>query len=73
MSSITKKGEIESASKPLMGFGELNDNMINGLTCLLKISWAWIYFYINLCIGSCIKESNKRGYIVGSQAYYEEK
>jgi len=30
------KGEI--TSRPLMGFGELNDNMIKGLTYLLKKS-----------------------------------
>jgi hypothetical protein len=36
-SSITKKGEIESASSPLIGFGELNDNIINGLTSLLSV------------------------------------
>ena len=28
----------ESASRPLMGFGELNDNMIKGLMILLKLS-----------------------------------
>ena len=28
----------ESASRPLMGFGELNDNMIKELMLLLKIS-----------------------------------
>ena len=28
----------ESASRPLMGFGELNDNMIKGLIILLKLS-----------------------------------
>ena len=33
----------ESASRPLMGFGELNDNMIKELMLLLKISWAGIH------------------------------
>jgi hypothetical protein len=28
----------ESASKPLMGFGELNDNIIKELMILLKLS-----------------------------------
>ena len=28
----------ESASRPLIGFGDLNDNMIKGLTILLKMS-----------------------------------
>jgi hypothetical protein len=28
LSSITKKGEIESASRPLVDFGVLNDNLI---------------------------------------------
>ena len=32
LSSITKKGEIVSASSLLVGFGELNDNTIKGLT-----------------------------------------
>ena len=36
MSSITKKGEIESASRPLIGFGELNDKMIKGLMLYLR-------------------------------------
>ena len=43
-----------------MGFGELNDNLIKGLTRSPKLSWAGIYSYINMCIGSCIMESNKR-------------
>lgn len=33
----------ESASRPLMDFGELNDNMIKGLMILLKLSWAGIH------------------------------
>ena len=37
LSSITKKGEIVSASSPLVGFGELNDNTIKGLTSLLSV------------------------------------
>ena len=28
--------ETKSASRPLMGFGELNDNMIKGLTCFIE-------------------------------------
>ena len=43
-----------------MGFGELIDNMIKGLTFLIEISRAGIYLYIIVCIVSCIKESNKR-------------
>ena len=35
--SITKKGEIVSASSPIVGFGELNDNTIKGLTSLLSV------------------------------------
>jgi hypothetical protein len=31
-----KLGGTESVSRPLMGFGELNDQMIKGLTCLLR-------------------------------------
>ena len=38
LSSITKKGEIVSASSPLVGFGELNDNTVKGLTSLLSVS-----------------------------------
>ena len=37
LSSITKKGEIESASSPLVGFGGFNDNVIKGLTSLLSV------------------------------------
>jgi len=37
LSSITKKGEIVSAYSPLVGFGELNDNTIKGLTSLLSV------------------------------------
>jgi hypothetical protein len=37
LSSITKKGEIVSASIPLVGFGELNDNTIKGLASLLGV------------------------------------
>ena len=32
-----KKGEIVSASSPLVGFGKLNDNTIKGLTSLLSV------------------------------------
>ena len=38
LSSITKKGEIVSASSPLVDFGELNDNTVKGLTSLLSVS-----------------------------------
>jgi len=37
LSSITKNGEIERASRPLVGFGGLIDTMIKGLTILLSI------------------------------------
>ena len=67
------RGSPESASRPLMGFGELNDNMIKGLTFLIEISWAGIYLYIIVCIVSCIKESNKRELIEQSQACSDEK
>ena len=49
LSSITKKGEIESASRPQMGFGELNDNMIKGLTLYLRYheqGFLCVLFYI---------------------------
>ncbi len=36
LSSITKKGEIESASRPLVNFGVLNDNLIKGLISCVK-------------------------------------
>jgi hypothetical protein len=36
LSSITKKGEIESASRPLVDFGLLNDNLVKGLTSCVK-------------------------------------
>jgi len=41
LSSITKKGEIESASRPLVCFGGLIDTTIKGLTILLSI-WPGI-------------------------------
>jgi hypothetical protein len=34
--SITKKGEIKSASKPLVDFRVLNDNLIKGLISCVK-------------------------------------
>ena len=37
LSSITKKGEIERASRPLVGFGVLIDNTIKWVTCLREI------------------------------------
>ena len=37
LTSITKKGEIERASRPLVGFGVLIDNTIKRLTCLHEI------------------------------------
>ena len=37
LSSISKKEEIVSASSPLVGFDELNDNTIKGLTSLLSV------------------------------------
>jgi hypothetical protein len=46
LSSITKKGEIENASRPLSGFGELNDKMIKGLIYLSKIVRRF-YLYIH--------------------------
>ena len=49
LSSITKKGEIESASRPLMGFVELNDNLIKGLTRSSKLSWAE-FIRISICV-----------------------
>ena len=32
-----QKGEIVSASSPLVGFGEMNDDTIKGLTSLLSV------------------------------------
>jgi hypothetical protein len=37
LSSITKKGEIVSAFSPFCGFWCLNDNIIKGLTSLLRV------------------------------------
>ena len=57
-----------------MGFGELNDNMIKGLMLYLRYhEQKFICIYINSCIDSCIKESNKREFIGQSQAYCDEK
>jgi hypothetical protein len=36
LSSITKKGEIKSASRPLVDFGVLNDNLIKWLISCIK-------------------------------------
>jgi hypothetical protein len=36
LSSITKKGEIESASRPLEDFGVLNNNLIKCLISSVK-------------------------------------
>jgi hypothetical protein len=36
LSSITKKGENESAFRPLVDFGVLNDNLIKGLISCVK-------------------------------------
>jgi hypothetical protein len=36
LSSITKKGEIESGSRPLVDFGVLNDNLIKGPVLCVK-------------------------------------
>ena len=36
LSSITKKGEIETTSGPDVGFGVLYDNMIKGLIIWFK-------------------------------------
>jgi hypothetical protein len=37
LSSITKKGENESAFIPVVSFGDLYDNTFKGLTSLLSI------------------------------------
>ena len=48
LSSITKKGEIVSASSPLVGLGELNDNTIKGLTSVLSVEQE-IEFIVYTC------------------------
>jgi len=42
-----------------MGCGDLNNNIIKELTCLLKNGWAEIYLYMNLFIGSWDMQSNE--------------
>jgi hypothetical protein len=37
LSSITKKGEIESAFIPFVSFGDLDNNTFKGLTSLLSV------------------------------------
>jgi hypothetical protein len=37
LSSITKKGEIESASNPFMAFGDLDNNTLKGLFSLPSV------------------------------------
>ena len=56
-----------------MGFGELNDNMIKGLTLYLRYHEQGFILYIIMCIDSCIKESNKKELIEQSQACCDEK
>ena len=48
LSSIIKNGEIVSASSPFVGFGELNDNTIKGLTSLLSVEQE-IEFIVYTC------------------------
>jgi hypothetical protein len=62
LSSITKKGEIISASSPLVGFGELNDNTIKGLISLLSVEQKneFIAYTYGLCDKKCIKGSTRR-------------
>ena len=48
LSSITKNGEIVSASSPLVGFGEMNDDTIKGLTSLLSVEHE-IVFIVYTC------------------------
>ena len=56
LSSITKKGEIVSASSPLVGFGGLNDNIIKGLISLLSVEQEIesIAYTCGLCIDKYI-------------------
>ena len=60
--SITKKGEIESASSPSVGFGGLNDNIIKGLTSLLSVEQEieCIAYTRRLYDEKCIKGSTRR-------------
>ena len=59
LSSITKKGEIVSASSPLVGFGKLNDNTIKGLISLLSVEQKIesIAYTCGLCIHKYIQGS----------------
>jgi hypothetical protein len=43
LSPLTKKGEIVSASSPLVGFGELNDNITKGLISLLSVEYEIVF------------------------------
>jgi hypothetical protein len=62
LSSITKKGEIVSASSPLVGFGKLNDNTIKGLISLLSVKQEIesIAYTCGLCINKYIQCSTSR-------------
>ena len=62
LSSITKKGEIVSASSPLMGFVKLNDNTIKGLISLLSVEQEIepIAYTYGLCINKYIQGSTSR-------------
>ena len=62
LSSITKKGEIVSASSPLVGFGKLNDNTIKGLISLPSVEQEIepIAYTCGLCINKYIQGSTGR-------------
>ena len=61
LSSITKKGEIVSASSPLVGFGKLY-NTIKGLISLLSVEQEIesIAYTCGLCVNKYIQGSTSR-------------
>ena len=66
LSSITKKEEIVSASSPLVGFGELNDNTIKGLTSLLSVEHKieFVVYTCGLWNEKCIKVNKKTNLMI---------
>ena len=57
MSSITKKGEIISASSPLVGFGGLIDNIIKDLISLPSVEQVVYYITYTWDMSCCIMRS----------------
>ena len=63
----------ESASRPLMGFGELNDNMIKGLIFYLRYHEQGFICVSIYVLTHVSRNQIKREFIVESQACCDKK